>query len=126
MQHVRLLGFTPVEGIFMQINNKTFEKFITMNLNSKICSYLGFSLLSHVFTRFLSSFLQDWKAGMKYFLVVDIYFFIYNLLRGETFILCRAEKKCFSIKYVVYEKINIHNNKIFHVQNEIFLFHIIK
>ena len=25
------LDFAPVEGIFMQINNKTFEKFITLN-----------------------------------------------------------------------------------------------
>ena len=27
-------------------------------------------------------------SDMKYFVVMDIYFFIYNVLGGETFILC--------------------------------------
>ena len=39
----RVFDFAHVEGIFMQINNKTFEKFITMNSVSEICSqFLNF------------------------------------------------------------------------------------
>ena len=30
---------TPAEGIFVQINNKKFEKIITRNLVSEFCSY---------------------------------------------------------------------------------------
>ena len=47
--------------------------------------FLGFLLLSHVFARFLGSFLQDCEADMKYCVVMDIYLFIYNIVRGETF-----------------------------------------
>ena len=41
--NVACLDFAPIEAIFMQINNKTFEKFITMNSVSEICSqFLNF------------------------------------------------------------------------------------
>ena len=75
----------------MQINNKTFEKFTT-KLAKYVANaaFLSFLLLSHVFTRFLISFLQDCEDDMKYFVVMDIYFFIYNVLRAETFILGRT------------------------------------
>ena len=43
-------------------------------------------------------------SDMTDFVVMDIYFFIYNLLGGETFILCSTWHKSFSTKYVVYEK----------------------
>ena len=52
--------------------------------------FLGFLLLLHVRARFLSSFLQDCEVDMKYFFVMDIKFFIYNVPGGETFILCKA------------------------------------
>ena len=55
-----------------------------------IAVFLGFLPLSHVFARFFSSFLQDREAGMKYFVAMDINFFIYHVLGGETFILCRS------------------------------------
>ena len=77
----------------MQINNNTFEKFITVNLVSGVCSYCSVSrLLTFMggFCAFLSSFLQDCEADMKYFVVMDIYFFIYNVHGGETFILSEA------------------------------------
>ena len=48
----RVLDFAPVEGIFMQIINKTFEKFITMNLVSEICSYCSISRLLTFIARF--------------------------------------------------------------------------
>ena len=54
-------------------------------------------------------------SDKKYFVVMDISFFIYNVLGGETFILYSTWYKSFSTKYVVHEKINIHNNEIFHV-----------
>ena len=105
----------------MQINDKIFDKFITVDLVSEICSYC--SIITYC-ARFLSSFLQDCEAVMKYFVVMYVSFFIYNELGGET--LCQEWNKSFSIKYVVYEQINIHNNEILHVRNEIFLFHVIR
>ena len=48
----RVFDFALVEGIFMQINNKTFEKFITMNLVSEICSqFLNFIARFYVFSQ---------------------------------------------------------------------------
>ena len=65
-----------------------------MDLVSAICSYcsilFALLLLLHVFARFLSSFLQDCEADMKNFVALDIYFFICNVLGGETFILCSS------------------------------------
>ena len=52
MLHVRVLDFAPVEGIFMQIDNKTFEKFITMNLVSEICNYSSISRFLTFIARF--------------------------------------------------------------------------
>ena len=78
------LYFTPGKGIFMQINNKTFEKFITMNLVREIfscCSISGF-LIARFYTFLRLFFLQDCEADMKYIVVMDIHFFIYNELRG--------------------------------------------
>ena len=48
-----VLDFAPVEGIFMQINKKTFGKFITMNLVRKICSYCSISQFLTFIARFL-------------------------------------------------------------------------
>ena len=49
------LDFAAVEGIFMQINNKTFEKFITTNLISEICAYCSISRLFTFIVRFYTS-----------------------------------------------------------------------
>ena len=67
----------------MQIYNKKFEKFTT-KLAKYVANaaFLSFLIFSHVFTRFLIIFLQDCEADMKYFVVVDTYFFIYNVLRA--------------------------------------------
>ena len=50
--NVACLDFAPIEAIFMQINNKTFEKFITMNSVSEICSYCSFSQFLTFIARF--------------------------------------------------------------------------
>ena len=50
--------------------------------------FLDFVIFSHVFAHLLNSFSQDCEADMKYFVVVDINFFIYDVLGAETFILC--------------------------------------
>ena len=59
-------------------------------------------------------------SDMKQSVVMDIYFFIYNALGGETFMFyiksSKKSKKIFSSKCVLYKKINIHNNEIFHVR----------
>ena len=52
---------------------------------------------------------------------MDIHFFIYNVLGGETLFYAlhkefKKSAKSFSTKYVVYEKINTHNNEIFHIR----------
>ena len=64
----------------MQINIKAFEKFITMDLVSEICSYCSISLFLTFIARFFFFFffarLQDCEACIKHFVAMDIYFFI--------------------------------------------------
>ena len=64
----------------MQINIKAFEKFITMDLVSEICSYCSISLFLTFIARFFFVFffarLQDCEACIKHFVAMDIYFFI--------------------------------------------------
>ena len=64
----------------MQINIKAFEKFITMDLVSEICSYCSISLFLTFIARFFLFFffarLQDCEACIKHFVAMDIYFFI--------------------------------------------------
>ena len=83
----------------MQINIKAFEKFITIDLVSEICSYCSISLFLTFIARFFLFFffflflyffsffiifffvfffarLQDCEACIKHFVAMDIYFFI--------------------------------------------------
>ena len=46
----------------------------------------GSNIADQSFTIFY--FKRYFVSDMKYFVVMDIYFFIYNVLGGETFILC--------------------------------------
>ena len=55
-----------------------------MNLVREIfscCSISGF-LIARFYTFLRLFFLQDCEADMKYIVVMDIHFFIYNELRG--------------------------------------------
>ena len=60
-----------------------------MYVVNQVFSCCCISFFYHSFARFLSSFLQDCEVDMKYFVVIDIYFFniyiyIINVLGDKT------------------------------------------
>ena len=59
-----------------------------MNLVSEICSYCSISRFLTCIARFCTfphSFWQDCEANMKYFIVMGVKFFRYNVLGVENF-----------------------------------------
>ena len=125
MEHVRVLDFAPVEGIFMQINNKTFEKFVTVNLVSEICSYCSVYYFYRTFLHvssvvFCKIAKRTWNIALLW-----IFIFSYTPYFGEKLLFYVEHKIKVSPPSTLYMKkwISI-TTKYF--KSETFLFHVIE